>query len=213
MTDDRHHRAPAQSGDQRARADSRDAHARRHPSRRGHRLDRPLEPFQDNPLFDSVAYGLPALAEGRWWTPITGTFFVNHPIVYAFVIPSFIGLAYLEHRRGSVVALAYFGIGQLFAIFASALFSGSPRCSRGRGRRQEALVLDVGPSGGTMAGIAAAVGLLAAPWRVRAWIVLLGFTVRHALLLGLARRPRARVRDRAHPLRRPVAAHPAHDRP
>lgn len=133
-------------------------------------------PFAENPLFESVAYGLPALVEGRWWTPVTGTFFVDHPVVYLFVIPSFAGLAYLEHRRGSVVALAYFGIGQLFAIFASALFLWLASMLPWPWAQVEATMLDVGASGGTMAGIAAAVGLLASPWRVRAWLVVLGFS-------------------------------------
>ena len=38
-------------------------------------------PFEDSPTFDVVAYGLPALSEGRWWTPVTGTFFVDQPWV------------------------------------------------------------------------------------------------------------------------------------
>ncbi|MFB8146207.1 bifunctional lysylphosphatidylglycerol flippase/synthetase MprF [Microbacterium sp. NPDC056003] len=133
-------------------------------------------PFADDPLFDTVAYGLPALLEGRWWTPVTGTFFVNHPIVYAFVIPSFAGLAYLEHRRGSLAAFGYFGIGQLFAIFASALFLWLASALPWPWAQMEATVLDVGPSGGTLAGIAAAAGLLVSPWRVRAWLVVLGFS-------------------------------------
>ncbi|MCH6230608.1 DUF2156 domain-containing protein [Microbacterium sp. CFH 31415] len=133
-------------------------------------------PFGDDPLFDAVAYGLPALVEGRWWTPVTGTFFVDHPIVYAFVIPSFAGLAYLEHRRGSLAALGYFGIGQLFAIFASALFLWVASALPWPWAQMEATVLDVGPSGGTLAGIAAAAGLLVSPWRVRAWLIVLGFS-------------------------------------
>ena len=154
-------------------------------------------PFEDSPLYETVAYGLPALIEGRWWTPITGTFFVNHPVVYIFTIASFIGMAYLEFRRGSRVALAYFGVGQLFAIFGSALLLWLFAYLPWPWAQQEALALDVGPSGGTMACIAAAAGLLAAPWRVRAWAVLLGFTVvtlffwgsladlEHALAVGL----------------------------
>ena len=78
-------------------------------------------PFEDNELYDAVAYGLPALAEGRWWTPVTGTFFVNQPWVYVLTIAGFAGMAYLEFRRGSGVALAYYWVGQLFAIFATAL--------------------------------------------------------------------------------------------
>ena len=170
-------------------------------------------PFAANPLFDAVAYGLPALEEGRWWTPVTGTFFVDHPLVYAFVIPSFVGLAYLEHRRGSRAALAYFAIGQLFAIFASALFLWLAAMLPWPWAQAEAAVLDVGPSGGTMAGIAAAVGT---PRRAVARARLARPSrrlVRHPALLGIARRPRARLRPAAHPVRRPVAAHPAHDRP
>ncbi|WP_127473649.1 bifunctional lysylphosphatidylglycerol flippase/synthetase MprF [Microbacterium sulfonylureivorans] len=133
-------------------------------------------PFSENPLFDAVAYGLPALIEGRWWTPVTGTFFVDHPIVYLFVIPSFAGLAYLELRRGSAAALGYFGVGQLFAIFASALFLWVAAFLPWPWAQVESTMLDVGPSGGTMAGIAAAAGLLVSPWRVRAWLVVLGFS-------------------------------------
>ena len=81
-------------------------------------------PFEDSPLYESVAYGLPALLEGRWWTPVVGTFFVNQPWVYLFTITSFIGMAFLEYRRGIRVALAYFWVGQLFAIFATALVLG-----------------------------------------------------------------------------------------
>lgn len=133
-------------------------------------------PFEDSDLFDAVAYGLPAFEAGRWWTPVTGTFFVNAPWVYVFTIASFVGMAYLEFRRGSRVALAYYWVGQLFAILATALvlWGCSAIASWGWAQTQAA-ALDVGPSGGTMACIAAAVGLLRSPWRVRAWLVLLGF--------------------------------------
>src|SRR5690606_10181688 len=67
-------------------------------------------PFEDSPAWEVVAYGLPALDAGRWWTPITGTFFVNQPWVYVFTISSFAGMAYLEWRRGWRSALGYFWI-------------------------------------------------------------------------------------------------------
>ncbi|MEU1971764.1 DUF2156 domain-containing protein [Microbacterium sp. NPDC019599] len=132
-------------------------------------------PFEDTPAFGVVAYGLPALSEGRWWTPVTGTFFVDQPWVYVFTIASFTGMAYLEFRRGTRVALAYFTIGQLFAVFGSALLLLVLSQLPWAWADAQALALDVGPSGGTMACIAAAVGLLVQPWRVRGWLVLLGF--------------------------------------
>ncbi|GAA5200940.1 DUF2156 domain-containing protein [Microbacterium jejuense] len=131
-------------------------------------------PFEDSPVFAAVAYGLPAFEAGRWWTPFTGTFFVNQPWVYAFTITSFVGMAYLELRRGSRVALAYYWVGQLFAICGTALLLWLLSMFPWAWASTEAAALDVGASGGTMACIAAAVGLFRAPWRVRAWLVLLG---------------------------------------
>ncbi|AZS35446.1 Phosphatidylglycerol lysyltransferase [Microbacterium lemovicicum] len=132
-------------------------------------------PFQDSDLFPQVAYGLPALEEGRFWTPITGTFFVNLPWVYILTILGFAGMAFLEFKRGSRVALAYFGIGQLFAVFAAALLLWVGAFLPWPWAQLQAGVLDVGPSGGTMACLAAAIGLFVAPWRLRAWVVFLAF--------------------------------------
>jgi lysylphosphatidylglycerol synthetase-like protein (DUF2156 family) len=142
-------------------------------------------PFEDSDFFDAVAYGLPAFEEGRWWTPVTATFFVNAPWVYAFTIAGFVGMAYLEFRRGWRVALAYYWVGQLFAIFATALVLwGCSAIASWDWAQTQAAALDVGPSGGTMACIAAAVGLLRSPWRVRAWLVLLGFVFVAMLFWG-----------------------------
>ena len=132
-------------------------------------------PFEDSSTYDVVAYGLPALSAGRWWTPFTGTFFVNVPWVYLFALAGFVGMAYLEYRRGWRIALGWFWIGQLFAVLASALLLLLVSQLPWAWAQTEAAALDVGPSGGTMACIAAAVGLLVQPWRVRAWLVLLGF--------------------------------------
>ncbi|MFC8681787.1 bifunctional lysylphosphatidylglycerol flippase/synthetase MprF [Microbacterium ureisolvens] len=141
-------------------------------------------PFEDTDLFEVVAYGLPALEAGRWWTPVTGTFFVNAPWVYLFTITSFVGMAYLEFRRGSRVALAYYWVGQLFAIFGTALLLWAFSQLPWAWAQEQAAALDVGASGGTMACIAAAVGLLRSPWRVRAWLVLLGFVFIAMLFWG-----------------------------
>ncbi|MGR0319618.1 bifunctional lysylphosphatidylglycerol flippase/synthetase MprF [Agromyces sp. ZXT2-3] len=141
-------------------------------------------PFVDHPLFESVAYGLPAFTEGRFWTPITGTFFADHPVVYVFAIASFAGMAFLELRRGTRVALGYFWIGQVFAILASALFLWAAALLPWPWAQLEATMVDVGPSGGTMACIAAAVGLFVQPWRVRAWLVLIAFSAVTLLFWG-----------------------------
>lgn len=128
-------------------------------------------------LFNTVAYGLPALQQGLWWTPITGTFFAITPWAYLITILAFWGMAYLEYKRGSGVALLYYWGGQLFAVLVSALLLWSlASLFPGFAWAQlEATMRDVGASGGTMATIAAAVGLFVSPWRSRAWIALLAF--------------------------------------
>lgn len=141
-------------------------------------------PFEDTKLFPTVAYGLPNLTDGKWWTPLTGTFFVNQPWVYLFTIAGFWGMAYLEFRRGTRVALAYYWIGQLFAIFATALLLLVLSQFPWAWATEQAQALDVGASGGTMACIAAAVGLFRPPWRVRGWLILLGFVFIAMLFWG-----------------------------
>ncbi|MCE0510156.1 DUF2156 domain-containing protein [Microbacterium sp. KKR3/1] len=141
-------------------------------------------PFEDSDLFPTVAYGLPNLAEGKWWTPLTGTFFVNQPWVYVFTIAGFWGMAYLEFRRGTRVAIAYYAVGQLFAIFATALALLVLSSFPWAWATTQAQALDVGASGGTMACIAAAVGLFRPPWRVRGWLILLGFVFIAMLFWG-----------------------------
>ncbi|MFK3678158.1 bifunctional lysylphosphatidylglycerol flippase/synthetase MprF [Microbacterium sp. NPDC090218] len=141
-------------------------------------------PFEDSDLFPTVAYGLPNLADGKWWTPLTGTFFVNQQWVYLFTIAGFWGMAYLEFRRGTRIALAYYWVGQLFAIFATALLLLVLSQFPWAWATTQAQALDVGASGGTMACIAAAVGLFRPPWRVRGWLILLGFVFIAMLFWG-----------------------------
>lgn len=141
-------------------------------------------PFENTDLFGTVAYGLPNLAQGMWWTPFTGTFFVNAPWVYVFTISGFWGMAYLEYRRGTRVALAYYWVGQLFAILATALVLFFASQLPWAWAQEQAQALDVGASGGTMACIAAAIGLFRPPWRVRGWLVLLGFVFIAMLFWG-----------------------------
>ncbi|WP_447913431.1 bifunctional lysylphosphatidylglycerol flippase/synthetase MprF [Microbacterium phyllosphaerae] len=141
-------------------------------------------PFEKTDLFADVAYGLPNFLDGKWWTPLTGTFFVNAPWVYVFTISGFWGMAYLEFRRGSRVALAYYWVGQLFAMFATALVLAFASQLPWAWAEAQAQALDVGASGGTMACIAAAVGLFRPPWRVRGWLILLGFVFIAMLFWG-----------------------------
>jgi len=136
------------------------------------------------PWWNAVAYGLPAFEEGRWWTPVSGTFFVISPLVYIVTLIGFAWMGLLEWQRGSKVALAYFGAGQLVAVIASALFLFFAAMLPWPWAVELAGTLDVGPSGGTFACFAACVGLFASPWRQRGWIIVFGYAAIGVLFLG-----------------------------
>ncbi len=107
------------------------------------------EPFAESAGMYTWAYGLPAFDAGRWWTPLTGTFLVAHPLVYIPTLISLGALGALEYLRGSRVALAYFWVGQLFGVFGSALLLSLLRLfSEWPWAQETAAALDVGPSAG-----------------------------------------------------------------
>ena len=143
------------------------------------------EPFTESPWFDVVAYGLPAWEAGRWWTPVTGAFFVAEPWVYVPTLLGLVGVAVLEYLRGWRVALAYFWIGHLFAVMATALVVWVASFASAWVWAQEtAATLDVGASAGAFACIAAVAGMLRTPWRARVWLVLLVVVTIGVLFLG-----------------------------
>lgn len=130
-------------------------------------------PLATSPLHETVAYGIPALEVGRWWTPLTGTFFVSTPWLYAPIIVGLSGMGYLEFRRGSRVALSYFAGGQLGAVLIASALLWPAALLPWPWAQEQAGALDVGPSPGVIACVAAAVSLLPSPWRLRAWTVLI----------------------------------------
>lgn len=139
---------------------------------------------QDQSWYDLIAYGLPSFEAGRWWTPLTGTFFVIEPWVYLPTLIGFLWVGALEYGRGSRVTLAYFGIGQLFAICMTELFLFFASMLPWPWAIALAQQLDVGCSGGTMACLAACVSLLPAPWRQRGYVVVFGYAALSLLFLG-----------------------------
>ncbi|WP_121057663.1 bifunctional lysylphosphatidylglycerol flippase/synthetase MprF [Microbacterium telephonicum] len=142
-------------------------------------------PFNENPSFDTWAYGLPALEEGRWWTPVTGTFFADAPWVYVPMILGLVGMLVLEYRWGARVALGYFCIGQLFSVLATALVVWLAAFITDWEWAQEMVtVLDVGASGGAFACLAAVAGRLPSPWKLRAWLAIIGLVVIGFLFIG-----------------------------
>lgn len=142
-------------------------------------------PLQNGPLWDVLAFGLPALQDGRWWTPVTGSLLVSQPLLYIPTLLALSAMAFVEFRRGGRVALAYFGGGQLFAVLGASLILWLGTFAPAwQWAAEQSQTLDVAPEGGIFACIAAAVGLFVAPWRTRAWMLLIAFVSVAVLLWG-----------------------------
>ncbi len=141
-------------------------------------------PVTDQSWWETLSYGLPSFEDGSWWTPLTGTFLVVHPSIYVPTVIGFVGMAYLEWRRGWKVALLWFGGGQLAGILGSALLLQLGSLLPWQWAIEVAAVRDVGPSGGAMACLAVAASLLPRPWRQRVTVMIIGYIAIGLLFLG-----------------------------
>lgn len=149
--------------------------------------------------YSDVATGIPAFAEGRWWSPFTSMFVVGKPWLYFFVIPLVLfGTAWAEWLFGTLRTVALFVVGHLVGVFGGVLVVwlldafGSPWGSKLFSHH------DLGPSCGAIAALVFAIATLPSPWRLRAralmivWILLsvlyLGnfHNLEHAVTLGVA---------------------------
>jgi lysylphosphatidylglycerol synthetase-like protein (DUF2156 family) len=123
-----------------------------------------------HPWGDDVAYGLPAFAEGRMWTVITGAFFAATPLCYLPLLTSLaLAAGFAEHRLGTyrtVLACVY---GHLAGVLgAAALIAIGPVTGWTH-------AIDVGISAGSMGAAAIASATLDRPWRLRVRVALLGY--------------------------------------
>ena len=144
-----------------------------------------VSPITSADWYTSVAYGIPALQSGAWWTPVTGTFLVVQPagyLVLLLLVPA--GMGWLEYLRGTRVAITWFVGGQAFALVATMLFLVVARASGSGWAAELAQEYDVGPSGGLFACLAAAVCALPLPWRTRGQFVLAAFCIGSVMFLG-----------------------------
>ena len=143
--------------------------------------------LEDRPLLDAVAYGLPALAEGKVWTPITGAFFALIPIQY---LPVAGGAALLvgwsEWRLGTrKVAIASIGSHLVGVLGTSLVLWVLTTTTTWDWAQRLSTVRDVGFSAGALGAVAAASVTITPPWRGRLRILLRAYAVIALLYIGL----------------------------
>ncbi|MGK0721773.1 bifunctional lysylphosphatidylglycerol flippase/synthetase MprF [Leucobacter sp. W1478] len=128
-----------------------------------------LSPAADMPWFERIATGLPAFAEGRWFTVATSPFVLTPPVALLLIAPVLIGgVGWAEWRFGTLRTVGLFAAGHLVGVFGAAgvLLLVAPSGWPWAVRLSEAL--DVGPSAGAFACLAFVLATLPSPWRLRA---------------------------------------------
>ncbi|MGW5239355.1 bifunctional lysylphosphatidylglycerol flippase/synthetase MprF [Monashia sp. NPDC004114] len=142
-------------------------------------------PLLDQPFHASVAYGLPAFEEGRWWTVITGAFFATQPLRY---IPILLGLmafgGFAEWRLGTGrYAVALVTCHVVAVVGATGLLW----LTRDHGYLWTTTLgraVDAGPSAGFLGAAAAASVTLLPPWRGRLRMLLVAYVVLFVIYMG-----------------------------
>ena len=123
-------------------------------------------PLHASGLVDHVAYGLPALEAGRWWTPVSGSVFALVPLQYVPVVGGFLVLAgFGELRLGTRRALPVTALTQLAGVLGTTALLWLTLGSSWPWADANARVLDVGFSAGALGVAAAATATLGSPWR------------------------------------------------
>ncbi|GAA1881570.1 DUF2156 domain-containing protein [Pseudonocardia ailaonensis] len=140
---------------------------------------------EDQPWYPWVAYGVPSLVEGRWWTLFSGPFFAVVPLFYVAMTGSFVLLVgYSEWRIGTRLAAAAAVIGQLVGILAALGFLLAVRGIGWEWADRTAGLLDVGFSAGSLAAVAVTSATLRPPWRLRLRLALGLYVLASAVYLG-----------------------------
>ncbi|MEV6646983.1 DUF2156 domain-containing protein [Amycolatopsis sp. NPDC051371] len=123
---------------------------------------------EDRAAYPFVAYGLPSLEAGRWWTMLTGPFFAVVPWFYLPMVGSFALFAgFAEWQLGTRRAMTVTIGGQFVSVLVATQFLALCRNSGWLWAERMAGSLDVGFSGGALAAVAVASATLRPPWALR----------------------------------------------
>ncbi|SDR90395.1 Lysylphosphatidylglycerol synthetase, C-terminal domain, DUF2156 family [Paraoerskovia marina] len=142
-------------------------------------------PFEDSSLFEDVAFGVPAFADGRWWTPVTGSFFALEPWQYVPVLGGFLLLVgFAELRLGTRRAALVTIVCQIAGVVGTALLVGLLARTTWAWANETAQILDVGFSAGFTGAATVAVLTLPRPWRGRLSALIAVYVLVAVLFIG-----------------------------
>lgn len=137
-------------------------------------------------LFPNVAYGLPALQAGRWWTFLTGMAFAPQPVLYipVLVLVAWAASVY-ERRVGHVQTLVVAIGGQFLGALLTAIFLLPFDNSGWTWARDLGDAFDFGISAGGLALVGALTAVMQPVWRTRVRIGVFAYLIAMVLNSGL----------------------------
>jgi phosphatidylglycerol lysyltransferase len=119
-------------------------------------------------LFDRVAYGLPALQDGRWWTYLTGMFFAPQLLLYIPIVTVLVLVASIYERRVGHFRTLLVGVGgQFLGALLTSLFLWIFEDSGWTWAENLGLERDLGISAGGFALLGALTAVMQPVWRNR----------------------------------------------
>ncbi|WP_042434597.1 bifunctional lysylphosphatidylglycerol flippase/synthetase MprF [Streptacidiphilus anmyonensis] len=122
--------------------------------------------LQDRSWYPDVAFGLPSLQSGRWWTPVTGSALGATPLDYLPIILGFVLLVgFAEWRLGTRWTAAVTVTGQIGTVLLTSALLAVLRTTGWAWAQELARSVDVGFSAGALCAGAVASATLASPWR------------------------------------------------
>ncbi|MET3953572.1 phosphatidylglycerol lysyltransferase [Rhodococcus sp. OAS809] len=140
---------------------------------------------EDASWFDSVAYGVPAFQEGRWWTVLLGPWFGLTPAQnISLILLVGVGLGVGEWRLGSRRTALTAAAGQLVGVLGTCAFLALGKSVEWEWAAEVAEALDVGCTTAVVAVLAAATATVKSPWRLRTRILLCSYVIVSFLFLG-----------------------------
>jgi phosphatidylglycerol lysyltransferase len=137
-------------------------------------------------LYRDVAYGLPALREGRWWTTFLGAFFAPHVILFIPIL-ALLGVtaSVYERRVGHWRTLLLALGGQFLATIGAAALIALLQRGDWAWTNDVGAQLDLGISAGGFVLLGALTAVMQPVWRLRVRVAVGAYLIAMVLMSGL----------------------------
>ncbi|WP_137725245.1 bifunctional lysylphosphatidylglycerol flippase/synthetase MprF [Prescottella subtropica] len=135
--------------------------------------------------FDTVAYGVPALQDGRWWTVFSGPWLGLTPAQFwSLIVLVALGLGIGEWRMGWRVTALVAVAGQLVGVLGACALLILGDATGWEWAAGLADVWDVGCTTAVVAALTAATATVPSPWRLRSRALIYCYVIVSFLFLG-----------------------------